>query len=696
MDDNSDHAAAAAEEPEPPALPPPLPNDPSPADDDPNAPTAADEGYTPVYAENRSFAAAATAGGVKRKSGAPPAQRFYAVRSGLNVSNCVFFRWQDAEPQVSVALADDSNLHIEFEEFDDIDDAWEYIATGDAPEVARPRKRSKKSSGYGDSTPGGGEQSGKKNLWEAQYQELVNFKARNGHCLVPSGKKQETKLSRWVSRQRLEYRYFKEGKATAMTQERIDRLEEIGFAFKAWDAKRVATMTGAPGGIADGFRTSAASSNAAAAAVAAAAASGGTFVHSALSSKDQKFAKSFNEQYERLLMYKAEIGHCDVPGNHPALGRWVQQIRSLCKKRQEGKDSAPLTEEQFNRLMSAEFVMKARRGPKGGRRKENDDDSNPMAWDNMYNELKEFKAKNGHANVPQNPYTPLRGWILRQRNEYKRLRSNEPSLLTARRLQMLNDLGLEWNNKKTLKWDERFEQLKGFKQKHAHCIVPRNYEEDDAAGLGKWVAQQRHAYKLMKEGKSSTMTAERAKQFNDIGMVWSILKQPETRAERLPWEERFKQLLAYKEQKGHTVVPQHYPGGLGNWVHQQRTHYVYFKTGRKSLMTQQKVNKLTDAGFVFSVKKGKTWDPESSSSGVDIAKSRAETAGVLLKTDDGAYEPAIKPSPIEVSMPALPPLVAAAASAHEENAADEFVDAQEEGGDGDEFEDAQQDDVQIV
>ena len=57
-------------------------------------------------------------------------------------------------------------------------------------------------------------------------------------------------------------------------------------------------MTGAPGGIADGFRTSAASSNAAAAAVAATAGAGGTFVHSSLSNKDQKFAKSFNDQYD--------------------------------------------------------------------------------------------------------------------------------------------------------------------------------------------------------------------------------------------------------------------------------------------------------------------------------------------------------------------------------------------------------------
>ena len=188
------------------------------------------------------------------------------------------------------------------------------------------------------------------------------------------------------------------------------------------------------------------------------------------------------------------------------------------------------------------------------------------------------------------------------------------------------------------------------------------------------------------------MTPERAKLFNDIGMVWSILKQPESRAERLPWEERYQQLLAFKEQHGHTVVPQHYPGGLGNWVHQQRTHYVYFKTGRKSLMTQQKVNKLNDAGFVFSVKKGKTWDPQTSASDVDIAKSRAETAGVLRKTDDGNYEPALKPSPIEGPVPELPPLAVAAgaASAHDESATEQFVDAQ------DEFDETQEGDIRMV
>ena len=80
-----------------------------------------------------------------------------------------------------------------------------------------------------------------------------------------------------------------------------------------------------------------------------------------------------------------------------------------------------------------------------------------------------------------------------------------------------------WEIKTTLKWSERFEQLKTFKQKHNHCLVPRNYDEENMEGLGKWVAQQRHAYRLLKDGKPTTMTSERVQQFNDLGMVWSIL-----------------------------------------------------------------------------------------------------------------------------------------------------------------------------
>ena len=87
------------------------------------------------------------------------------------------------------------------------------------------------------------------------------------------------------------------------------------------------------------------------------------------------------------------------------------------------------------------------------------------------------------------------------------------------------------------------------------------------------------------------------------GMVWQVIKQPPAhqRADKKPWSVRFEELVAFKAQHGHTIVPQHYPE-LGSWVQVQRNHYKLMKHGRKSLMTMEKALKLADIGFVFEVK----------------------------------------------------------------------------------------------
>mmetsp|Transcript_33143 Transcript_33143/g.97763 ORF Transcript_33143/g.97763 Transcript_33143/m.97763 type:complete len:713 (-) Transcript_33143:38-2176(-) len=596
----------------------------------------------------------------------------------------------------------------------------------------------------GTSTGGGGGSSGTpaketshNKKWEESYKELVEFKVKNGHTLVPVNKQEQTKLSRWVSRQRLEYRYMTEGKPTAMNEERFNKLSQIGFAFKAWEAKRVATMTGAPGGdpgfglpttragtapaIAQSAQEAAATSHAAAAAAskagatpaaaAAAAAAAAPYMYALpptmaaarraaaptpgaaaaapnqplppgpiphpvtytfppgtmfpnsfytmhLGSKTQKFAVTFDINLRYLIAYKEEHGSADVPGNHPTLGKWVQQMRTLCKKKAKGEKMDPLTEDQYTRLMDAGFVLQARKGPKGPRAApkfasggaKDDGGAADAAWDAMYTQLREFKDKEGHTNVPAKQ-SILRNWVMKQKKEYERLRKNEPSHLTARQVQMLNDLKMNWEIKTTLKWSERFEQLKAFKQKHTHCIVPRNYDEENMEGLGKWIAQQRHAYRLLKDGKPTTMTAERVQQFNDLGMVWSILKQStKPRAERKSWQERFEELLAYKEEKGTTSVPQSYPGGLGNFVHQQRTMYQKYKAGKKSMMNAEKEKKLRDIGFMFSVKKGKIRENKSD---VDIAIDRAEKAGALVKTSAG-YAPTAASGGDSNDLPPLP------------------------------------------
>merc|ERR1712161_87989 len=96
---------------------------------------------------------------------------------------------------------------------------------------------------------------------------------------------------------------------------------------------------------------------------------------------------------------------------------------------------------------------------------------------------------------PTNPLTPLRKWVERQRNE--------------------------------------------FKKKFGHCKVPRLYK-----GLGKWIADQRGKYNDLKAGKKTNLTNEKAQRLSDLGMIWSIFKSPprEERAERKPWLARFEEL----------------------------------------------------------------------------------------------------------------------------------------------------------
>eukprot|EP00542_Grammatophora_oceanica_P020276 CAMPEP_0194034854 /NCGR_PEP_ID=MMETSP0009_2-20130614/7302_1 /TAXON_ID=210454 /ORGANISM="Grammatophora oceanica, Strain CCMP 410" /LENGTH=546 /DNA_ID=CAMNT_0038675957 /DNA_START=139 /DNA_END=1780 /DNA_ORIENTATION=+ len=72
--------------------------------------------------------------------------------------------------------------------------------------------------------------------WDDRFKELLEFKKKYGHVLVPIGYKDNTKLGNWVSTQRQERRLLRLGrKSTRLTQERIEMLDKIGFI---WEAQR--------------------------------------------------------------------------------------------------------------------------------------------------------------------------------------------------------------------------------------------------------------------------------------------------------------------------------------------------------------------------------------------------------------------------------------------------------------------------
>lgn len=93
--------------------------------------------------------------------------------------------------------------------------------------------------------------------------------------------------------------------------------------------------------------------------------------------------------------------------------------------------------------------------------------SSDRAWQNMYTKLTAHHKTHGHLNVPSN--TSLGQWLVRQRYLY---RLNDESL-SKERVEKLNALGISWETRYEVLWDQRIEELKDFKKLHGHCMVPR-------------------------------------------------------------------------------------------------------------------------------------------------------------------------------------------------------------------------------
>lgn len=149
--------------------------------------------------------------------------------------------------------------------------------------------------------------------WDNAFQQLLIFRAKHNHCLVPYEYDENPSLSQWVKRQRSQYNLFLQGKHSNMTRERAKLLEDNGFV---WDAQEAA----------------------------------------------------WQERLRELLTFKKKFGHCAVPVNYsdnPKLGTWVKRQRWLYKLSQQGKP-ASITVDRIITLESHGFMwncqLNARKG----------------------------------------------------------------------------------------------------------------------------------------------------------------------------------------------------------------------------------------------------------------------------------------------------------------------------------------------
>ena len=147
------------------------------------------------------------------------------------------------------------------------------------------------------------------------------------------------------------------------------------------------------------------------------------------------------------------------------------------------------------------------------------------------------------------------------------------------RKERLNVLGFVWDPHGT-RWEQGFLALQAFYERHGHCLVPHNHEEDGFR-LGVWVTTQR--------SNVEKMSPDRKDRLNALGFVWDAKAQQ--------WEEGFAALKAFHTREGHCLVPRnHEEDGfrLGMWVTTQRSNVDKMSPDRK--------DRLNALGFVWSVR----------------------------------------------------------------------------------------------
>mgnify|MGYP001592065932 CR=1 FL=1 len=242
--------------------------------------------------------------------------------------------------------------------------------------------------------------------WEERYSELVQFKSKTGHCIVPQQWSENPGLGHWVLIQR---QFRKKG---VLSEERIRRLNDIWFVWDTleaeWEqrfaqilqfkrrfghcnvprnypeAKGLGAWTSTQRQVRLGTRK-------------------GSLNEDRIRRLDEigfvwdTVSATWEERFSGLVQFKSKTGHCNVPRNwpeNPSLSHWVTTQRQNRKR-------GTLNEERLRRLNDIGFAWNIRES----------------GWEQRFAELVEFKTKTGHCNVPLNwPENPSLGlWVTTQR-----------------------------------------------------------------------------------------------------------------------------------------------------------------------------------------------------------------------------------------------------------------------------------------
>ncbi|MCI8427925.1 MAG: DEAD/DEAH box helicase family protein [Lachnospira sp.] len=175
-------------------------------------------------------------------------------------------------------------------------------------------------------------------------------------------------------------------------------------------------------------------------------------------------------------------------------------------------------------------------------------------------------------------------------------------------------------------WDLWIKALKQYKAREGDCLVPKGYveilEDGTKIRLGNWVNHMRQA----KKGKGkSLLTSERIAQLNDLGFVWSIKQNQESRFDKF-----YRYVLLYKEKYGHVNIKSK------DEIDGYRIGDIYsqlIKDCKKGKLTDDQVQRLKNIGV--DITRGA--NEKQLQQKLELAK-QALSEGVVITARDGKYK----------------------------------------------------------
>ena len=160
---------------------------------------------------------------------------------------------------------------------------------------------------------------------------------------------------------------------------------------------------------------------------------------------------------------------------------------------------------------------------------------NDNTWNKMYELAKKYYEHYGNLKIPHNFKTingyevdekgyNLGAWISTQRTSYNK------STLSEDKIKKLEEIGMIFENAYEDAWNKMYELAKKYYEHYGDLKIPNRFKTENGYetngngyNLGGWISWQRVKY------KTGTLSEDKIKKLEEIGMMWNIRKDTDTK-----------------------------------------------------------------------------------------------------------------------------------------------------------------------